>query len=219
MGSQSNLIGIETRPKCINNNASASLNRTLLELKHERSVHRIGLPSCLSIEPYWNWNISRARERRRSPKALNRTLLELKRITSYQIFNLIFSQSNLIGIETGEPAPGRHHHPASQSNLIGIETVEWIRNVRAAQALNRTLLELKRTPDDRVALASTSQSNLIGIETGSGCVIDGHSRCSQSNLIGIETPSSSPSGHSAAPSQSNLIGIETYWLHFRPWPL
>ena len=77
----------------------------------------------------------------------------------------LFSQSNLIGIETGHRhvLAGRVRY--SQSNLIGIET-RWRRKPSCRKAsLNRTLLELKRGSAASCRTSKGSQSNLIGIET------------------------------------------------------
>ena len=182
----------------------------------------------LSIEPYWNWNRA------------GRWHKKLR----------ICSQSNLIGIETGNgwqaeilrqlsiepywnwnlPSPPWWKPLASPLNrtLLELKLSCPPSASFAFLTLNRTLLELKRGPYSRhgacrhelsiepywnwnsifTSMSAShllSQSNLIGIETGSGCVIVGHSRCSQSNLIGIETKLRGVRGSCYG------LSIEPYW--------
>ena len=79
-----------------------------------------------------------------TPDALNRTLLELKRMKDYNELVRRSSQSNLIGIETQHRHRGLRGEVCSQSNLIGIETIPAEAEPDGEMPLNRTLLEWKR---------------------------------------------------------------------------
>ena len=231
MGSQSNLIGIETRPKCINNNASASLNRTLLELKHERSVHRIGLPSCLSIEPYWNWNWKWLRHRWSFPMLSiepywnwNAFIVPVRAFRSalsiepYWNWNILITFSTLTALALNRTLLELKHIQFISSALVQELSIvpywNWNEKIRLSPGslptLNRTLLELK--PENVMALtgAATSQSYLIGIETECGWAGCARHGTLNRTLLELKRRASSLPGASDS-SQSYLIGIETSW--------
>ena len=99
---------------------------------------------------------------------LNRTLLELKRRPTNQLYAPIISQSNLIGIETINAC--LCHIPCFFSlNRTLLELKLPAVHLKSPEdlSLNRTLLELKLYGTICLAASTwSSQSNLIGIETG-----------------------------------------------------
>ena len=99
------------------------------------------------------------------PDALNRTLLELKRLhRPHQGIPQRPLNRTLLELKHTDYIfdPDRF---SSQSNLIGIETYPIHILRPGAGALNRTLLELKRENSPVTGVSPNSQSYLIGIET------------------------------------------------------
>ena len=150
LNSQSHHIGIETTEEQLDGELIATLNRTILELKH-RFYIQIPFHISLSIAPYWNWN--------GAPHLIVASQIFLS-IAPYWNWNILlsccyafvaYSQSHHIGIETQTTAG------------------KWLKTV----PLNRTILELKLLTNHRQQPPQrSSQSHHIGIET---CVLAGYS--------------------------------------------